>query len=219
MPLHRLAGPLILVLVCGTALGAVVGRQGGPIPLIQGSQVGVTMFEPGDTPQGGNGQPVDGIEGSSREMLKVHVHAHLALINKGQQIAIPYGIGIVKPFQVNNGFVGMGQGIYWLHTHDATGIIHVESPDDRRYTLGNFFDIWGQPLTTREVAGLKAVVRAFVDGNPYSGDPRGTVPGAHADYAASRHTDRNAAGTRSPRAVAGPRRGGVNSQLPTSNSQ
>lgn len=179
MPLQRLAGLLILVLVCGTAPGAVVGRQGGPIPLIQGTQVGVTMFEPGDTPQGGNGQPVDGIEGSSREMLKVHVHAHLALINKGQQIAIPYGIGIVKPFQVNNGFVGMGKGIYWLHTHDATGIIHVESPDDRRYTLGNFFDIWGQPLTSREVAGLKGVVRVFVDGKPYAGDPRSIVLGAH----------------------------------------
>ena len=149
------------------------------MPLVQGGQVGRTFFEPGDTPRGGNGQPVNGIEGSSREMLKVHVHAHLALIHKGEQIAIPYGIGIVGPFKVNNGFVGMGQGIYWLHTHDATGIIHVESPDDRRYTLGNFFDIWGQALTIHEVAGLKGVVRAFVDGQPYSGDPRGIVLGAH----------------------------------------
>jgi hypothetical protein len=179
MPIQRLAGSLILLFVCGVAPGAVARRQGGPIPLVQGTQVGVTMFEPGDTPQGGNGQPVDGIEGSSREMLQVHVHAHLALINKGQQIAIPYGIGIVKPFQVNNGFVGTGRGIYWLHTHDATGIIHVESPDSRRYTLGNFFDIWGQPLTSKEVAGLKGVVRAFVDGKPYAGDPRSIVLGAH----------------------------------------
>ena len=60
-----------------------------------------------------------------------------------------------------------------------TGIIHVELPDDRPYTLGNFFDIWGQPLTVREVAGLKGVVRAFVDGKPYSGDPRAIVLGAH----------------------------------------
>jgi len=178
MRVQRLPGFLIPVFV-GTVLGAAAPRQGGPISLVQGTQVGRTMFEPGDTPRGGNGQPVDGIEGSSREMLKVHVHAHLALIHKGEQIAIPYGIGIVKPFQVNNGFVGMGQGIYWLHTHDATGIIHVESPDDRRYTLGNFFDIWGQALTIHEVAGLKGVVRAFVDGQPYSGDPRGIVLGAH----------------------------------------
>ena len=73
----------------------------------------------------------------------------------------------------------MGQGIYWLHTHDATGIIHVESPDDRTYTLGQFFDIWGQPLTSGEVAGLKGVVRAYIDGKPSSGNPRGIVLGAH----------------------------------------
>jgi hypothetical protein len=178
MPLQRLAGFLIVTLVCG-AVPAAGSRQRNPILLVQATQVGQPMFEPGDTPQGGNGQPVDGIEGSSREMLKVHVHAHLSLFNKGNQIAIPYGIGIVKPFQVNNGFVGMGQGIYWLHTHDATGIIHVESPDARVYTLGQFFDIWGQPLTSRAVAGLQGVVRAFVDGKPYSGNPRAIVLGPH----------------------------------------
>jgi hypothetical protein len=179
MRLQRLASFLIATLVCGAMPAAGSRRQGGPILLVQATQVGQPMFEPGDTSQGGNGQPVDGIEGSSREMLKVHVHAHLSLFNKGQQIAIPYGIGIVKPFKVNNGFVGMGQGIYWLHTHDATGIIHVESPDARVYTLGQFFDIWGQPLTSRNVAGLQGVVRAFVDGKPYAGNPRAIVLGAH----------------------------------------
>ena len=176
---QRLVSLLVLIVASGAALTAVSQRASAPIPLVQATQVGLAMFEPGDTPTGGNGQPVDGIEGSSREMLKVHVHAHLALFNKGQQIAIPYGIGIVKPFQVNNGFVGMGQGIYWLHTHDATGIIHVESPDDRTYTLGNFFNIWGQTLTSGNVAGLKGLVHAFVDGKAYSGNPRNIVLGAH----------------------------------------
>src|SRR4051812_21812860 len=70
----------VLIPLCvSTVLAAGAAAQGGPIPLVQGHQVGRTMFEPGDTPRGGNGQPVDGIEGSSREMLKVHVHAHLAL--------------------------------------------------------------------------------------------------------------------------------------------
>jgi hypothetical protein len=179
MRLPRLALVLAVGLLSGKLPAAAPQRQSAPVPLVQGTQVGLATFEPGDTPRGGNGQPVDGIEGSSREMLKVHIHAHLALFNKGQQIAIPYGIGIVKPFQATNGFVGMGQGIYWLHTHDATGIIHVESPDSRTYTLGQFFDIWGQPLTAREVAGLKGTVRAFVDGKPYSGDPRAIVLGAH----------------------------------------
>ena len=153
--------------------------QGGPIQIVQAIQIGATKFDPGDTPTGGHGQTIDGIEGSSREMLQVHVHAHLSLFYKGQQIAIPYGIGIVQPFQVKNGFVGMGAGIYWLHTHDATGIIHVESPDSRTYTLGQFFDIWGQSLDGHNVAGLTGTVRAFVDGKSFTGNPRDIVLGAH----------------------------------------
>ena len=150
-----------------------------PIPLVQGTQIGETAFESGDTARGGNGQPVDGIEGSSHEMLRVHIHAHLSLFFKGKQIAIPYGIGIVRPFQATNGFVGTGNGFYWLHTHDATGILHIESPDARTYTLGNFFDVWGQPLARSEVAGLRGPVKAFVDGKPYAGNPREIVLTAH----------------------------------------
>jgi len=150
-----------------------------PIAIVQGVQIGKTMFEPGDTPRGGNGQPVDGIESSSHEMLSVHVHAHLSLFFDGAQIAIPPGIGIVKPFRVENGFVGAGGGFYWLHTHDATGIIHIESPDSRTYTLGQFFDVWGEPLSARNVAGLQGAVRAFVDGKPYAGNPRNIMLAAH----------------------------------------
>ena len=159
------------------ALPAIAQRKA--IPLVQATQLGKPMFEPGDTPKGGNGQPVDGIEALGREMLKTHLHSHLALFYRGEQVAIPYGIGIVRPFEAENGFVGRGKAIYWLHTHDATGIIHVESPDDRKYTLGNFFDIWGQPLAKDNVAGLKGRLRVYVDGKPRSGDPRAIVLGEH----------------------------------------
>jgi hypothetical protein len=85
----------------------------------------------------------------------------------------------VAPFHEQNGFVGDGKGFYWLHTHDATGIIHIESPDNRTYTLGNFFDIWGQPLTQDNVAGLSGPLRAFVDGKVYMGSARDIVLKAH----------------------------------------
>lgn len=146
-----------------------------PVQLVQGAQVGRGMFAPGDTDRGGSGQTIDGIEGSSTEMLKTHIHAHLSLFYRGHQIAIPYAIGIVRPFRVQNGFAGAGRGYYWIHTHDATGIIHIESPDNRSYTLGDFFDIWGEPLDAVDVAGLTGQVRAFVDGKPYDGDPRGII--------------------------------------------
>jgi hypothetical protein len=180
MPLTLRSGALLVLVLLSSARGAAVVQQpAAPIVLVQGTQVGATTFDPGDTAQGGMGQPIDGIEGSSREMLAVHIHAHLSLFFNGQQIAIPYGIGIVKPFRIDNGFVGAGSGFYWLHTHDATGIIHIESPDSRPYTLGNFFDIWGKSLSARGVAGLNGIVVAFVDGKAYSGDPRAIRFGLH----------------------------------------
>ena len=144
--------------------------QHKPLLLKQGTQVGKARFPPGDTAHGGHGQTVDGIQALDQEMLKTHFHAHLALFYRGRQIAIPYGIGIVKPFYAEYGFVSSGKAIYWMHTHDATGIIHIESPDDRPYTLGNFFDIWGRALARDDVAGLRGEVRAYVDGEPYGGD-------------------------------------------------
>jgi hypothetical protein len=166
--------------VVAATLGAVVSAaaQPGAIALVQATEVGKTFFPPGDTPVGGNGQPVDGIEGLSQEMLAVHIHAHLSLFYRGEQIAVPLGIGIVKPLRIQNGFAG-GAALYWLHTHDATGIIHVESPDARPYTLGEFFDIWGRGLGRKDVAGLQGPVHAFIDGRPYAGDLRAIVLTAH----------------------------------------
>ena len=63
----------------------------------------------------------------------------------------------------------------WLHTHAADGIIHTESPVKRTYTLGDFFDIWGQPLdrdTGRTCAGAS---RALFNGRVFTGNPR-TIP-------------------------------------------
>jgi hypothetical protein len=69
-----------------------------------------------------------------------------------------------------------GGCLYWIHTHDASGIIHIEAPavtpptGGDHYTLGMFFDIWGEPLTRDNVAGLKGPVTAFVNGAKYDGE-------------------------------------------------
>lgn len=33
------------------------------------------------------------------------------------------------------------KAFYWLHTHDESGVIHIESPLRRAFTLGNVFDL------------------------------------------------------------------------------
>lgn len=38
-----------------------------------------------------------------------------------------------------------------MHTHDETGIIHIESPENRTFTLGEFFDIWGEKFDNNQL--------------------------------------------------------------------
>ena len=61
-----------------------------------------------------------------------------------------------------------GQCIYWLHTHAPDGVIHVESPTQRIYTLGDFFDEWHQPLSANQVGDVKGKVSAIVNGKPWT---------------------------------------------------
>ncbi len=112
------------------------------------------------------GQPVDGIRCEQMEGSVLHVHQHLTVLDHGKPIAVPDDVG--RPF--------IGQCLYWLHTHTPDGIIHVESPNFHTYTLGNFFDVWGQPLTKTDVAGAKPKknerIVTWVNGSAYTGDPR-----------------------------------------------
>ncbi len=110
---------------------------------------------------------------SSMEQLSYHVHAHLALYVDGVPRAVPGGIGLRRDC------------ISWLHTHDATGILHIEAPAPHPYTLGQFFSVWGQPLDATHLLDQAAEdqhqLRAYVNGQLYQGAPE-TIPlAAHVD--------------------------------------
>jgi hypothetical protein len=122
-----------------------------------------------------SGQTVDGIQCNTGEQTLFHVHTHLTIFVNGAPRQVPYGIGIPggQVTQSAQGpFVGSGSCFYWLHTHAADGIIHIESPVQRTYTLGDFFDIWHQPLGPDQVGPVHGKVTAFYDGARYVGNPR-----------------------------------------------
>ena len=81
-------------------------------------------------------------------------------------------------------------------------MVHIESPDKRDYTLGQFFDVWGVNLTStrRQLpycnAGDKQV-RVFYDGAPYTKDPRGIVFSQHHDIVVTYGTESCSCPTRS----------------------
>jgi hypothetical protein len=131
-----------------------------------------------------SGQTVDGISCEASEQVAYHIHSHLAVYVNGQQRTVPYGIGVVTPVpQAANGgtFVSASHCYYWLHTHAADGIIHVESPTQAHYTLGQFFDIWRQPLSTGQVGPATGPVTAYVNGKAFAGNPRDITLQPHED--------------------------------------
>jgi hypothetical protein len=140
---------------------AQLGFEGIPI------QTGAAVA-PASTTQTGT---VNGIQCGSKEQLAYHIHAHLTVFDNGQARSIPGGIGIPgsQVVQTTEGPVASGgQCIYWLHTHAPDGVIHVESPTQRIYTLGDFFDEWHQPLSADQVGDVKGKVSAVVNGKPWT---------------------------------------------------
>jgi len=149
-----------------TAKQPSIGPEG--IPLEQGPDLAPAAT----TTQGAT---VDGVQCAPIEQLAYHIHAHLQVYVNGQPRALPAAVGLIGPIYENTPygrFYGAQQCYYWLHTHASDGVIHIESPTARVYTLGTFFDEWRQPLTTTDVAGNKGKLTAFVNGKPWTKDPR-----------------------------------------------
>ena len=130
------------------------------------------------------GEAVDGIPCQRTEQVLFHIHARLTVYVDGKSRQVPYGIGIAPPlegFRTPAGvFVVGGSCFAWLHTHAADGVIHIESPVKRTYTLGNFFDVWHQPLSATRVGPARGRVTAFVDGKVWHGSPAAIPLRAHA---------------------------------------
>lgn len=76
----------------------------------------------------GMGLPVLKEEGTA-----LHTHQHIDIFINGSHVDIPAGIGINE----KAGFISP------IHVHDEKNIIHVESPTIQKFTLLQFFDIWG----------------------------------------------------------------------------
>jgi hypothetical protein len=122
------------------------------------------------------GQVVQGVACGPAEQVAFHTHSHLAVFVAGQPRVVPAGIGIAPPLEIETtpagAYAAGGACFSYLHTHAADGIIHVESPVQRAYTLGNFFAVWNQPLGARRVGPAVGPVTAFLNGRRYVGNPR-----------------------------------------------
>jgi hypothetical protein len=73
-----------------------------------------------------------------------HIHAMLHVYVNGLLSPVPADIGIEA---------GKGREAS-LHTHDGTGIVHMETNRRYPFTLGDFFSVWGVKLGPAQVGGL-----------------------------------------------------------------
>jgi hypothetical protein len=80
---------------------------------------------------------VAGIPCDNLEQTQVHYHTAIQIVQDGIVRNIPANIGIVNPTAPTC--------YYWLHVHPAdTDVIHIESPKNRTFTLGDFFAVWSK---------------------------------------------------------------------------
>ncbi len=114
------------------------------------------------------GLPMARMEGTVQ-----HIHAHLDVQVDGQPVPVPANIGV----DVRRGTMSA------LHTHDDSGLIHIESPVRRQFSLGELFTEWQVSLAADHIGGLRTgagkQLRVLVNGVPQTGNPAAITLAAH----------------------------------------
>jgi hypothetical protein len=144
-----------------------------PIQLTLGGTIGTVVFPDGDTATGGQGQGIEHINCRKELLNTFHHHVQLSMFVDGEQIALPKGTGMKNPG--HSPFIYHADCFYFLHTHDQTGIIHIEPPKQTTFTLKNYFAVWGEPLSINGFAGYTGSVAVYINGTLQPGMDPNTV--------------------------------------------
>jgi hypothetical protein len=175
-----IGGLVVLVVVLGIVLGIVLSRGGGGS---SSATSGSTTIPWADIPGLQTGPPpwnnssavlsdrlqLLGLSALGQEGTVIHIHQHLDVYVNGKKVAVPALIGIDS----SAGFLTE------LHTHDASGILHVESPTKRNFVLGQVFGEWGVKLTSNCLGSYCGKLKWWVNGTPMTGNPAELILKAH----------------------------------------
>ncbi|MDB5746153.1 MAG: hypothetical protein JWP72_1001 [Massilia sp.] len=115
-----------------------------------------------------NRAPVGGVSCLINE--NYHLHSLVSIYKDGVRQGLPEN-------------VGRSGCAYELHTHDVMGVVHIETDVPKKFTLGQFFALWNQPLGVGGTAGLAGPIRFYLIENekltPFTGDPAQLELAAH----------------------------------------
>ncbi|HKU66393.1 MAG TPA: hypothetical protein VJP85_01310 [Candidatus Baltobacteraceae bacterium] len=142
---------------------------------------------------GGQGGSVDGTTCDPSMSNVYHVHVFVGLYVNGVQMAIPDGVGLVQPLGEftdpatgwKNQEIYASSCFYHLHTHDPSGLLHVEDSDPSGtpitgtlFNLGAFLDIWGVQVDSGHFGPFTGVVTVYTSGQIARGPCSSEVPGS-----------------------------------------
>jgi hypothetical protein len=178
------------VAVCAAILVAVIISVGGPDKPKPDTATGSLDNPPATVAVGADTSPpwpapsdataavrTAGLPMMSTEGQVEHIHAHLDVLVDGKSVPVPADIGI----DLTSGRMSA------LHTHDDSGVIHIEAPARRQFSMGEFFTEWGVSLSDNNIGALRAgdgkTVRLFVNGTQRTGNPAATMFGPHDEVA------------------------------------
>ena len=174
-----IGGLVAVVVVLGIVLGVVLSGRGGnksatsssttiPWASIPGLQTGAPPWNNSSAVLLDRLQLLD-LKPLSTEGSVIHIHQHLDVYVNGKKVTVPALVGI----DTTNGFLTE------LHTHDTSGVLHVESDTNRTYVLGQFFGEWGVKLTSNCLGTFCGKLKWWVDGTRMVGNPAQLVLKKH----------------------------------------
>ena len=125
-------------------------------------------------PSGGHGQSFTSFDGKRQlpcaptmSQSGYHIHFYFGVVVNGVHYATADGIGIPgAPTSDPGGLIDSGTCFYNIHTHDASGIVHVETGYQFAYStvifyLGDLLRIWGQNISSTSFAEFKGPVTVY----------------------------------------------------------
>jgi len=185
-------------------LAADEGGHNGMDGVFTGGVSAANEVGDGNYPAGGHGPLNSSVTGPDGNMVPClatmdtgpinvpgggyHVHAFLGIFLNGQEIALPDGLGMADPLAdgtfngINNWTNFATTCFYQTHTHDISGIIHIEAPAPAppgafngqygtKYTLGDFLAVWGITYGPTNFGPLNGNVMIYTSGPVARGGP------------------------------------------------
>jgi hypothetical protein len=105
-----------------------------------------------------------------------HIHLFIGIYVNGTELALPEALGIVGAGTPPPSYILYATCFYYTHTHDQTGVLHVEYPNPNNtlltqpvFATSDLFNIWGITVNSMQFGQFAGSVTVFTSGQIYRG--------------------------------------------------